>query len=237
VLNRSLQNHTMIQTKEYWIRKYQEKGALWIHDKNPNRPHALLASGFHSNGFFNSRLVIPDETLLYEAGNNLFELFIGAGGNYEIIGCVAGPQTGATKLAEFLSEIISAQKGRPCLHASPAKGELKGRPAMIFSEEEEHRVKGRAVLLCEDVLTTGGSVSRAERAIIRAGGYILPYILVLVNRSGSTAVDGKKIIALIDHSMPLWEKDNCPLCKQGSEALPPKGENWQKLNAIYQTTT
>lgn len=227
----------MIETQEYWVKKYQEKGALWIHDENPSRPHALLASGFHSNGFFNSRLVIPDETLLYAAGNNLFELFLKAGGNPEIVGCVAGPQTGATKLAEFLSEIVSVQKDRPCLHASPAKGELYGKPAMIFSEAEEHRVKSKAVLLCEDVLTTGGSVSRAERAIVRAGGYILPYILVLVNRSGFKTIGNKKIIALINHSMPLWEKDNCLLCKQGSEALPPKGKNWEKLNAVYQTTT
>ena len=73
----------MIRTVEQWIEEYKRKNALWIHDGNRIRPHALLTSGKHSNGFFNSRLVIPDEVLLSEATSDLLELFAQQGGDVE----------------------------------------------------------------------------------------------------------------------------------------------------------
>ena len=57
----------MTRDTDGWIGQYKQKGALWIHDGNMRRPHALLTSGKHSSGFFNSRLVIPDEVLLRDA--------------------------------------------------------------------------------------------------------------------------------------------------------------------------
>jgi orotate phosphoribosyltransferase len=89
------------------------------------------------------------------------------------------------------------------------------------------------VLFCEDVLTTGGSVELAEDAVLENGGIVLPYILVLVNRSGLTEVNGKKIIALINRDFPKWTPEECPLCKEGSEAIPPKGDNWELLKLTY----
>ena len=88
--------------------------------------------------------------------------------------------------------------------------------------------------MVEDVLTTGGSVDLTAEAVTNAGGVVLPFVIILVNRSGLTEVNGKKIVALIDRPMPMWTPDECPLCKQGSEALRPKGtENWDRLNAEY----
>jgi hypothetical protein len=54
-----------------------------------------------------------------------------------------------------------------------------------------------------------------------------------VNRSGLTEVNGMKIVALIDHPMPMWAPEECPLCPQGSEAIRAKGENWARLTAAY----
>jgi hypothetical protein len=52
-----------------------------------------------------------------------------------------------------------------------------------------------------------------------------------VNRSGLKEVNGLKIIALIDRHLPIWEAAECPLCKGESEAIPAKGDNWQRLMA------
>lgn len=220
----------MTRTQSQWINEYKKKDALWIHDGNPKRPHALLTSGQHSNGFFNSRLVIPDEPLLREAASDLLELFVQQGGDVSKVKGVVGPQTGATKLAEFLKEDI----GGNCFSASPAKNETAGQKSMVFNDEDLKLLPGKAILLCEDVLTTGGSVDLAADSVTQAGGIILPFILVLVNRSGLTEVSGKKIIALIDHAMPMWAPDECPLCNQGSTALRPKDkDSWKLLNAEH----
>ena len=103
---------------------------------------------------------------------------------------------------------------------------------MVFSDEELDLLPNQSILLCEDVLTTGGSVDLAATAVTNAGGIVLPFILVLVNRSGLTEANGKKIVALIDRPMPMWTPEECPLCKQGSEAIRPK-DNWMRLNAAY----
>lgn len=222
----------MFRTQEGWIGQYQQKGALWFHDGNPKRPHALLTSGKHSSGFFNSRLVIPDEPLLREAASDLLELFFRQGGDISKIEGVVGPQTGATKLAELTSYQVMAHTRGRCFWASPAKSDEGGVKSMVFSDEDLALLPGKSILSGEDVLTTGNSVALAATAVTNAGGIVMPFVLTLVNRSGLTEAGGKKIIALIDHSMPMWTSEECPLCKEGSDALRPK-ENWAHLNARY----
>lgn len=216
-----------------WIGKYKEKDALWIHDGNPRRPHALLTSGKHSSGFFNSRLVIPDEALLSLAASDLAESLVLRGIDIAQIECVVGPQTGATKLSELIAREIMTRTKTPCSFASPAKHTADGVKSMVFSNADLPLMQDRRVLLCEDVLSTGGSVDLAAAAVTRAGGTILPFVLVLVNRSGLSEGGGRKILSLIERSMPMWIPDECPLCMQGSQAIPPKGENWALLNAVY----
>ena len=224
----------MFRTAVYWIKQYQEKGALWIHDGNPKRPHALLTSGKHSNGFFNSRLVIPDEKLMREAAQDLANSFIQNDHMMHEIDCVVGPQTGATKLAELISHELSERRGRRCSWASPAKDGDGEDKRMVFDNPKQTVKPGENVLLCEDVLTTGGSVELTTSAVVSAGGNVLSAVVVLVNRSGIMDVGGKKIMALIDRTMPMWEPDKCPLCMIGSKAIRPKGtENWACLNAPY----
>lgn len=220
--------------EDNWIAEYRRKGALWIHDGNPKRPHALLASGNHSNGFFNSKLVTSDDPLLTFAASDLIELFDESGGDVVAVDAVVGPQTGATKLANFLRDRIKFQASSSCFAASPYKHNDDGQKFMLFSPEELSLLPNQTVLLCEDVLTTGGSVDLAVAATIQAGGRPLPFILVLVNRSGLKEVNGRKIISLIDRPMPMWSPEECPLCQQGSEAIRPKGaEEWARLNADY----
>jgi orotate phosphoribosyltransferase len=226
----------MTRTEEQWINEYQKKDALWIHDGNPKRPHALLASGNHSNGFFNSRPVIADEKLLRDAADDLVVLFLRNHGDIAAIEGVVGPQTGATKLAELVSNSVKGYTGdctvESCFWASPAKHENEGKKSMVFSEEDLALLSGKTVLLVEDVLTTGGSVELASTAVTSTGGIVLPFILLLVNRSGLAEANGKKTLALIDREMPMWSPEDCPLCKEGSEAVRPK-DNWVLLNASY----
>jgi len=219
--------------KEKWLLKYQLKGAIWIHDKNPRRPHALLTSGKHSNGFFNSRLVIPDEELLREAASDLLDLFLKNDGVLDGINRVVGPQTGATKLAEFVSDEIGKRRGFPCEWASPAKQGEGEEKTMVFDDPKRKVLPGEMELIVEDVITTAGSVKATREAVRQNGGTSCPFVLALVNRSGFVDVNGLQIVALIDHEMPIWKPEECPLCKQGSEAIRPKGENWAVLNVEY----
>lgn len=223
----------MRRNEKLWMSEYQKKDALWVHSGNPKQPHAELASGNHSNGFFNSRLVIADEALLSDAAHDLMEQFIWQIGDVCIsrVQGVVGPQTGAAKLAELISKHVVALKREKFVWASPAKYEKDGVKSMVFSDEDQKLLLGQSVLLCEDVVTTGTSSHLAGKAVEAAGGKVYPVILTLVNRSGLVVVGGKRIIALINQHMPIWTPDECPLCQEGSEAVRPK-DNWERLNAV-----
>lgn len=224
--------YSMYKLQNEWIKEYQARRALYIHDGNPKHRHPVLTSGKHSNGFFNNRLVIAEEHILRMAASDLLELFHQRGGNIWTVDGVVGPQTGATKLAKYLSEEIMSFTRKDCFSASPAKKESNGTKAMAFSRDELSILPGQMILPCEDALSTGGSVDRMVTAVTNAGGVTVPFILVLVNRSGLSEVDGKKIVSLIDQAMPMWMPDECPLCKQGSRAVEAAKDNWDLLTGV-----
>lgn len=222
----------MFRNTDGWISQYQEKGALWFHDGNPKRPHALLTSGKHSDGFFNSELVMEDSLLLDEACSDLVELLRQNGVDINNVDRVVGPAMGAITLAHDISRHIGRERSRLCLRAYTEKEMAGDRKIMVFKKTSI--CSGECILPVEDVLTTGGSVGLTATTVTEADGIVLPFVGVLVNRSGLTEADDKKIVALIDRPMPMWTPNECPLCKKGSEAIRPKGtENWNRLNASY----
>ena len=91
---------------------------------------------------------------------------------------------------------------------------------------------GSNALVVEDVFTTGETTRQTITALEEKGIVIWPIIGVLVNRSGENCLNGRQVVALIDRPMPIWSAEDCPLCKQGSEAIRPKA-NWTQLTAQY----
>lgn len=227
--------------EKVWIGAYERAGALWIHDGNPQRPHAKLSSGKHSNGFFNSELVMEVPFNLDLATAELVEKASSVVDLMEV-DSVNGPAMGAITVAHDIARHIARatigssnglrRNNRPLCRRVYTEKKSDADKEMAFKRTS---IKpGESVLLCEDVLTTGGSVASAARAVESAGGAVLPFVLALVNRTGATEVGGRAIIALIDRHMPIWEPCDCPLCQQGSEAIKPKeAENWSRLNAQY----
>ena len=109
------------RNEDGWIEEYKKKQAFWMHDGNPKRPHALLRSGKHSTGFFNSRPIIADKNLFLQAVSDLIDLYMEEGYGIRAIKRVVGPQTGATKMAEFISYEITYLNQSSCDWASPVK--------------------------------------------------------------------------------------------------------------------
>ena len=235
----------MHRTEERWTDAYKERGALWFHDGNPKRPHSLLTSGNHSNGFFNSSIVIEDDQILREAVADLIELFVEYRKTKALddIDLIVGPQTGPTKdvgaakMARFLSERINELGGDLlyCDWAAPEKATEDGKNILRFNGGVHGSVASLdRVIPCDDVLTTGGSVVKLYNAIHSRSGRLSDAVLILVNRSGLQHVEGKGILALITKELPIWTPEECPLCKEGSVAIHPKVDNnWTLLNAEY----
>src|SRR3989338_3707755 len=92
---------------------------------------------------------------------------------------------------------------------------------------------GEKVLICEDIITTGGSAMEAAKAIEALGGIVVGFA-ALANR-GFCKRDGsalarkvncalpsyKPLFALADFDFEMYAPENCPLCADGSEAIKP----------------
>jgi orotate phosphoribosyltransferase len=218
-----------------WVSIYQELGAYWEHDNNPLRPHALLTSAKHSNGFFNSSRVLQDPWLCEKAAMDLFGLLQDAGLDIHEPNWVVGPAMGAITLAHDLARVIAKTRHQFCYAGYAEKGEADERGKKTWKFPRIAIERGERVLLIEDVWTTGDSLNGVADLVEAKGGIVLPYRAVLVVRSGETEYHGNKIVALVNRKLPAWEPDECPLCHAGSEAIRPKTppENWKRLNAVY----
>ena len=92
---------------------------------------------------------------------------------------------------------------------------------------------GERVLVCEDIITTGGSALEAARAIEALGGEVVAFAALanrgFCKRDGSTLnrkescslPENQPLFALADFDFEMYAPDNCPLCQGGSEAIKP----------------
>lgn len=81
--------------------------------------------------------------------------------------------------------------------------------------------KGERVLVAEDVVTTGGSVQEVIDLVKEAGGIVVG-TCALVDRSMGKADFGTPFISAYKANVVAYEKDECPLCKEGKiEAYKP----------------
>lgn len=92
---------------------------------------------------------------------------------------------------------------------------------------------GEKVLMCEDIITTGGSAMEAAAVVKELGGKIVG-VAALANRGfckrENSNIETKPncklpqdipFFALEDFTFEMYAPDACPLCKDGSEAIKP----------------
>ena len=217
------------RTERQWIKEYKERGILLLHNgKDPESPHALLTSGNHSNGYFDTPPLLDNKRLLHQAASALIDHYLLAGGNIEVIDRVVGPKTGGAKLAKALAKEIALRRGRPCKWGVVTKYADDESKLMLFDEPELAVTPGEVVLVCDDVFTTGGSVGLTIDAVERARSGVVFIICVLVNRFGQHYFQKHEVVALINKQMHVWAPADCPLCKLGSTAVKQR----RKANAI-----
>ena len=208
-------------SQQKWIQKLEDLGALWIHDKNPKRPYALLTSGNISNGFFNMTKVMEHPQLLEEVCKEIVHQNPLA----EKPDVVVGSALGAITIAHVFAKQLDAK------FAFTEKN--KDETAMVL--KRFNITPGNKVLIVEDVMSTGNTTRKTIETLEKLDVQILPYIFLLINRSGQKDLDGREVKALIDYPMPIWEPGKNPFTKDGQEIVPavrPK-QNWNDLTKKY----
>ncbi len=212
-------------TQDEVLKIFREYGAVWLHDGDPEKPHAELTSGKHSNGYFNCPSVLCDTKISTLFAHQL--LYMLGGKVTRGVEWVIGSPYAAITFSHEVARILGAK------HGFPRKAAGK---KMVWKDWQIP--KGSKVLQIEELITTLGTTMNVRESIFEGNEeevVFQPTIGAIVHRPPELPVcyeDEIRVVSLIE--TPVWAVDpeECPLCAKGSEALRPRGKgNWEKLTA------
>jgi len=135
-----------------------------------------LASGRSSNFYFNMK-----PTMLHPEGARLIGTLISAALAGRSVDMIGGLEMGAVPIATAVA-VATAGGSRP-LPAFFVRKQAKehGTQSLVEGLPKGETLKGRRVVIVEDVTTTGGSAMKAIEAV-RADGAIVDRVITVVDR-------------------------------------------------------
>ncbi|MEF9925224.1 MAG: orotate phosphoribosyltransferase [Raoultibacter sp.] len=160
--------------------------------------HFQLTSGRHSDTYIQCARVLEDTRLTNAfAAESIKRLPAGLA-----IDMVASPAVGGI----IFGYAVASALGTKMIFSERKEG------VMVFRRNFEVPA-GARVLVCEDVVTTGGSVKEVCDLIEEAGGVVVA-VVSMINRGGQRKF-AQDYYPLIDLPTPSWDPQDCDLCKQG----------------------
>ncbi|QOP42292.1 orotate phosphoribosyltransferase [Sulfurimonas marina] len=181
--------------------------------------HFKLSSGNHSQYYLQSAKVLEDPKTATLLATELAKQIKASGLE---IDTVCAPALGGLIAGYALAQALDVRY----IFAERVNGEMSIRRGFEVS-------KGEKVLMCEDIITTGGSAMEAAAVVKELGGEIVG-VAALANRGfchrENSDVETKPncklpqdipFFALADFTFEMYSPEDCPLCKDGSEAIKP----------------
>ena len=185
--------------------------------------HFLLASGNHSSRYLQSAKVMEypkQAALLTDA---LATMIKEAGIEVDT---VCAPALGGVLTGYELARSLDVRS----IFVEKKEGGMELRRGFTIA-------KGEKIIICEDIITTGGSALKAAKAIEALGGEVVAFAS-LANRgfckrvSGNDTAkaecalpEGTPLFALDDFTFEMYAPEDCPLCKAGKGQAIKPGSN------------
>jgi len=172
--------------------------------------HFVYTSGKHGSVYINKDIIYTHTERASEVG-----LMFAKRTQDLDIDVVAAPALGGIVLSQWTAFHLSKLKGHEIQSVYTEKTVDRDQ---IFTRGYDEIVKGRKVLVIEDLVTTGGSVKKVVGSVTSARGSVVS-IGVMVDRSplDNPASDdslGAPFFALGRLPVELYDADTCPLCKK-----------------------
>jgi orotate phosphoribosyltransferase len=191
------QNTEHEKDRRHLLAVFEETGALL-------EGHFQLTSGLHSSRYLQCARVLQYPHHAEWIGRALAASFA-----TEQIDSVVAPAVGGIIVAHETARALGVRG----LFTERENNAMTFRRGFILG-------KGERVLVVEDVVTTGGSTRETIEAVERAGGVVIGAGSI-VDRSGGKAEVGVRRVALLALDVPSFAAADCPMCKEGSEAVKP----------------
>lgn len=166
--------------------------------------HFLLTSGRHSNVYFQCAKVLqyPEYT------EKLCSIIVGNFNSKEI-DTVISPAIGGL----VVGQEVARQLNKKFIFAERENTKLTLRRGFKINQ-------GEKILVCEDVVTTGGSVFEVID-IVKSYKAEVVGVGLIVDRSNGEVDFGYSQISTVKLDVKSYSADECPLCKKGLEIVKP----------------
>jgi len=191
---------------------YENQGALL-------KGHFLLSSGKHSEYYLQSARVLEHPDVAEKLAQELAAQIKNAGIE---IDTVCSPAIGGLLAGYELARALGVR----FIFTERVQGEMTLRRGFEVK-------KGEKILICEDIITTGGSAMEAAREVEKQGAEVVAFAAI-ANRGVCKRVNGKSerkpecklpqdkpFFALDDFDFEVYDPEECPMCKAGSTPIKP----------------
>ena len=166
--------------------------------------HFLLTSGRHSNQYFQCALVLQYPEYLEKLATIIANYF-----KDMEIDTVISPAIGGICVGQEVARLLK----KKFIFAEREDTKLTLRRGFSISENEK-------LLVCEDVVTTGGSVFEVMEIVKEAKG-VNAGVGMIVDRSNGKVSFGLPQVSALKLDVVSYKPEECPICKQGIPVVKP----------------
>jgi len=175
--------------------------------------HFDFGNGYHGQVYLNPHQLFRQPSTIWRFAQDLIDVLPSP--ILDATEVVAGPVTGGALLAHTVAGLLDSRReitGPPTLFA-PLTPDASG--GYSLSRFYQQLVKGRSVLLVDDVRNTGQTLARCAAALRASGGTVLASAEIYDRLEAMVELDVPNV-ALAEYKAPEnHASSNCPLCKSG----------------------
>ncbi len=174
--------------KKEALRIFEETGAL-------RQGHFELTSGLHSTQYFQCAMVLQYPQYLQIFAEEIVEFY-----QDEEVDVVISPAIGGIVVGQEVARQLNARS----IFTERENGKMTLRRGFDFRSHEK-------ILICEDVITTGGSVKEIIEIIDAVNAYPVG-VGVVVDRSDGSIDFNMPLVSAVQVKAITYKAKDCPLC-------------------------
>jgi orotate phosphoribosyltransferase len=175
--------------------------------------HFDYGNGYHGAVYLNPHQLFRHPSTIWRFAQDLIDLL--PADLTQQTEVVAGPVTGGALLAHTIAGLLDSR--RSLTHPPCSFAPFNYDPAGGFTLRDFYRkeLKGKRVLLADDIRNTGETFGRCAALVRQAGGSVLATVEIY-DRGESVVDTGAPNIALAEYKAPEnFKAETCPLCRAG----------------------